>query len=342
MVIMSKTGLVIGKFYPPHRGHHYLIDAAQAASDQVHVIVCDRKGEDPPALLRAEWIQEVHPAAKVMVFEDIYDPDDSELWARLVRGWLGFAPDLVFTSEDYGGPFCHFLGSHHVQVDKARRAVPMSGTRVRADPLACWEYLAPPVRAHYAVRVILQGAESTGKSTLAQMLAEALNTTIVPEFGREYSERKIREGTGSTWHTDDFTAIALKQSAMEDEAARTCNKILVCDTDAFATAIWHMRYMDCRSAEVEAHVASRKPPTLCILTDIATPFENDGTRDGEHIREWMHGVIKEELVQSGRKFIEVAGSPDERLAASLRAIQTLIGQYQIDTHHSGAIKPCGT
>jgi NadR type nicotinamide-nucleotide adenylyltransferase len=172
--------------------------------------------------------------------------------------------------------------------------------------------------------VILQGAESTGKSTLAQMLAEALNTTIVPEFGREYSERKIREGTGSIWHTDDFTAIALKQSAMEDEAARTCNRILICDTDAFATAIWHMRYMGCRSSEVEAHVASRKPPTLCILTDISTPFENDGTRDGEHIREWMHGVIRNELVTSKRLFIEVNGTQNDRLNQALAAIRALI------------------
>lgn len=320
---MASSGLVIGKFYPPHRGHHYLIDAALAATDEVHVIVCDRHGEDPPASLRAAWIREIHPTANVMIIEDIYDPNDSELWAGLVRGWLGFIPDKVFTSEDYGGPFCHYLGSHHVQVDKARRAVPMSGTRVRANPLACWEYLEPPVRGHYALRVVLQGAESTGKSTLGHMLAKALNTTLVPEFGRDYSERKIREGTGSIWHTEDFTTIALTQSAMEEEAARTCNRILICDTDAFATAIWHVRYMGCRSSEVEAHVASRKPPTLCILTDIATPFEDDGTRDGEHIREWMHGVICDELIAHKRPFVEVTGTQRERLDQALSAIRSL-------------------
>ena len=35
-------GLVIGKFYPPHRGHKYLIDVATAQADQLDVIVCAR------------------------------------------------------------------------------------------------------------------------------------------------------------------------------------------------------------------------------------------------------------------------------------------------------------
>ena len=39
-----KTGVVIGKFYPPHRGHKHLIDTAQAQADQVTVIVCDEDG----------------------------------------------------------------------------------------------------------------------------------------------------------------------------------------------------------------------------------------------------------------------------------------------------------
>ncbi len=48
-------GLIVGKFYPPHRGHKFLIDTALAGADEVHVIVCDRPGEDPPAPRRAAW-----------------------------------------------------------------------------------------------------------------------------------------------------------------------------------------------------------------------------------------------------------------------------------------------
>ena len=34
-------GVVIGKFYPPHKGHNYLIDTALKNSDEVDVLVVD-------------------------------------------------------------------------------------------------------------------------------------------------------------------------------------------------------------------------------------------------------------------------------------------------------------
>lgn len=320
---MPDRGLVIGKFYPPHRGHKHLIDTATANSEEVHVIVCDAPGEDPPASMRAGWIREIHPAVKVMVIEDTYDPNDSELWANLTRQWLGFTPEAVYTSEDYGHDYCRFLGTRHVQVDKPRRAFPVSGTMVRADPLGCWEFLEPPVRAHYALRVTLVGAESTGKTTLAGMLAKALGTIAVPEFGRTYSEEKIKSGRGTEWYSGEFVTIATRQVAMAEAAARLCDKVLVCDTDAFATAIWHRRYMGGRSKEVEAIAEAEKKPDLCILTDVNTPFVEDGTRDGEKIREWMDQVFREELARSGRRFIEVSGPAEARLEACLNEIRSL-------------------
>ncbi|HVK19146.1 MAG TPA: AAA family ATPase [Fimbriiglobus sp.] len=316
---MPIRGLVIGKFYPPHRGHKLLIDTARTRVDELHVIVCDQPGEAPPASLRGEWLREIHPDARVLVVEDRYDPHDSALWADLTHGWLGFAPDVVFTSEDYGERFARYLGCRHVQVDKARAAVPISGTQVRADPLGCWEYLEPLVRAYYCRRVVLVGAESTGKTTLAAALARELATVWVPEFGREYSERRGVRG----WTSDEFVLIARKQCEMENDGARRANRVLVCDTDAFATAVWHRRYMGCRSAEVEAVAAAHRRPDLYLLTDVATPFVQDGTRDGEHVRDWMHRAFVEDLTATGRRFVELAGPPDARLSAALAAVRSL-------------------
>ena len=39
-------GLVIGKFYPPHAGHHLLVHAAGAASDRVTVLVLSQDFTD--------------------------------------------------------------------------------------------------------------------------------------------------------------------------------------------------------------------------------------------------------------------------------------------------------
>src|SRR5438874_1668554 len=154
---MATRGLVIGKFYPPHRGHKYLIDTAAARVDRLTVILCGKEGQTIPPELRAAWLREIHPGVEVMVIEDTLPEDDSRAWAEHTLSWLGYRPDVVFTSEDYGDRYARFLGCRHVSVDRARRAVPCSGTAVRADPLGCWEFLEPPVRAYFAKRVCVLG-----------------------------------------------------------------------------------------------------------------------------------------------------------------------------------------
>jgi NadR type nicotinamide-nucleotide adenylyltransferase len=163
-----RRGLVIGKFLPPHRGHQYLIETARSQSEKLVVMVCDRAGDPIPAQLRADWIRELHPGAVVMVIDDHHDPDDSELWAKLTIQWLSGPPDAVFTSEDYGDRYAALMGSTHICVDRARRHVPCSGTAVRADPYAMWDFIDPPVRGWYAKRVCALGAESTGTTTLCR------------------------------------------------------------------------------------------------------------------------------------------------------------------------------
>lgn len=316
--------LVIGKFYPPHRGHKHLIDTALADTCEVYVVVCDRPGEVPSATLRAGWIAEIHPAARVGRILDIYDPDDSAVWAEVCVRWLGFTPDVVFTSEDYGSRFAACLGCRHVLVDQSRVAVPISGTRVRASPLTNWEFLEPSVRGYYALRVVLIGAESTGKTTLAADLAAEFDTVRLPEYGREYWEAKMARNAPNVWTPAEFGVIAREQCVREDAAARQANRVLVCDTDAFVTRVWYRRYMGGWSSEVDAIAAAHRRPDLYLLTDVNTPFEQDGTRDGEAIREWMHRTFEEELTADARPFVRVTGSRAERLRTAAEAIRGLM------------------
>jgi len=318
-------GLVIGKFYPPHRGHKFLIDSALRAVDTLHVIVCQKEVEKPDGELRASWLREIHPTAIVRLIDDVgFDPDDSEVWAQNCRRWLGFIPDMVFTSEAYGDRFAACLGSQHVSIDRARHTVPISGTEIRKDPLANWDYLEPVVRGYYAKRVCLIGAESTGKTTLARTLATNYQTCWVPEYGREVSERMLKQDGKYNWRSEDFIEIALTQSRLENDAARECNRVLISDTDAFATSIWHRRYLNLRSPEVEAIAKSQRRPDLYLLTDTKTPFVQDGTRDGEAIREWMQEVFLEELVRQQREFEVLSGSYEERFRQAVKHIDIIL------------------
>jgi NadR type nicotinamide-nucleotide adenylyltransferase len=321
---MARRGLIVGKFYPPHRGHKHLIDTAQAQVDELYVIVCQKPGEAPSGDLRAAWLREIHPQAHVLLIDDTYDENDSRVWAENSIRWLGFVPDVVFSSEEYGPRFARHLGCEHVFVDPPRRKVPISGTQVRADPLRCWEFLEPPVRAYYAIRVCLVGAESTGKSTLAASLAAHYGTVWVREYGREYSEEKLRRDGGYYWTSEEFTHIAETQCRREDEAAGRANRVLISDTDAFATSIWHRRYLNERSPAVEAIAAAHRRPDLYLLTRVDVPFVQDGTRDGEQIRGWMHETFVEELTRQQRPFQVVSGSQPERFRQAVEHIDHLL------------------
>jgi NadR type nicotinamide-nucleotide adenylyltransferase len=318
-----RTGLVVGKFYPPHKGHHHLIGAALAGSDRTVVLVCDAPGQSIPAALRAAWLREVHPAADVQVIPDIGKDDDSVAWAEHTIAFLGYAPDAVFTSEDYGVTYAAALGCVHVSVDPPRTTFPVSGTKVRRDPFAQWEYLEPPVRAHFVKRIALVGAESTGTTTLTKALAERYGTAWVPEFGRLYSEGKYA-GREVVWRTEEFTHIARTQADMTESLARSANKVLFYDTDAFATSLWHEYFMGKPSPEVVAIMEEYRKPDLYLLTGDEIPFEQDGLRDGGPRRHAMHRRFEELLPSRGVPWVLLRGSRDERLAEAVRLVDEVL------------------
>lgn len=317
-----ELGVVIGKFLPPHKGHGYLIKTALSQCRRVVVIICGKPIDPIPGDLRTEWLRELHPSAEVMLIDDRYDENDSRVWAENTIRWLGRAPDAVFTSEAYGDAYAAHLGCVHVSVDPARTIMPCSGTAVRNDPFALWDYIDPPVRAWYAKRIVILGAESTGTTTLAQDLAIALNTVWVPEYGREYSQQKQARGE-TIWHTEEFLTIAREQTRREEAAARHANRILICDTNAFATALWHRRYMGFDSSELTAYAATCRAD-LYLLTGDEIPFVQDGLRDGEHIRHEMHEWFEEALSQQQCIWRKIDGDPSIRLTKALAVITSMI------------------
>jgi HTH-type transcriptional repressor of NAD biosynthesis genes len=321
-----EVGLIIGKFYPPHGGHQFLIETALAQVDLLNVVICERPDQTISGELRAAWIRELYPKAHVQVVPDICDDENSKRWADYAREFLGSSPDVVFTSEDYGQRFAEFLGCKHILVDRERSQFPISGTEIRKFPLLNLEWLAPCVRAYFVKRVCIVGAESTGTTTLARDLAEHYSTNWVSEYGREVSEERLAAAgrmEDVKWSTDDFIRIARTQSVHEDRAAREASRVLICDTDALATAVWHERYVGFWSPKVAAVSAGRRYD-LYILTDCDIPFVQDGTRDGERLRRWMTERFKDLLTKRGSRWLIVSGDKKTRLELAVAAIDPLL------------------
>jgi NadR type nicotinamide-nucleotide adenylyltransferase len=389
--VTFRHGLVIGKFYPPHAGHHHLIDTAAGACERVTVVVAASTAESIPLALRTAWLRERHPQPHVEivpVVDDVeVDYDSEEIWAAHVAAFraglaaasgqgagpasgpgvgrvagqgMGVASgpgvgtvagqgvgavdrpsvDAVFSSEEYGPELARRFAAAHVPVDPPRGRFPVSGTAVRGDPVACWQWLSPAVRAYLARRVVIVGAESSGTTTLSRALAAHYSerggvwaaTRWVPEYGRLYCEEKLAHARRTDpdrwigdlpWASEEFTLIAERHLALEDAAARSGSPLLICDTDAFATSIWHRRYLGTRSPAIEA-IAAARHYDLYLLTDVDIPFVQDGTRDGEHLRGWMHDLFAAELTAQGRCYALLSGPHEARLACAIELIDRTV------------------
>lgn len=352
--------LVIGKFYPPHAGHHLLIDSAASTCVRVSVVAMAATQESIPLATRVQWLRAVHahqPHVHVTgIVDDVrMDLHDPEIWrahVALMREALAGidAPPVtaVFSSEAYGDELARHFGTHAVTLDVGRTLAPISATRLRADPLTHWDFLAPPVKAGLALRVVVLGAESTGTTTLSQALCAALRarggtlgaTRWVPEHGRDWTVRKFAAARARAqlagappppietlgWRSDEFSTIAQAQNDLATREAAIGGPLLVCDTDAFATAIWHERYLGHRSADVEAIAEADRGALYLLTSPEGVPFEQDGIRDGAHIREGMHARFADALRASGRRHVLMQGSREARLQQALAAVDGLLAR----------------
>lgn len=319
-------GFIVGKFYPPHRGHKHVIDTARQQVDRLVVMIAYHPSQTIPGELRKTWLEEIHPNCEIHLVPDELE-DDSRQWAEFTMRYLGRTPDIVFTSEDYGWEYARLMGARHVMIDRARTTVPVSGTLIRSAPLEYFDFLEPCVRAYFVRRIVLIGAESTGKTTLCQQLAERFNTIWVPEYGREHWERKVAglamNDPLPSWNHEEFVQIAAEQQSRENSMAREANRVLFCDTNAYTTGTWHQRYYGCRDARVDA-IGSADKVDLYLLTAPDVPFVQDGFRDGESIRHWMHEQFRGQLTKKLVPWRLIEGSYAARLAAAEQAVRSVM------------------
>ncbi len=157
-------------------------------------------------------------------------------------------------------------------------------------------------------RVAILGAESTGKSTLAEALAARFGTLWVPEYLREFVDVH-----GRVPHEQDQYGIALEQRAREDAAAAQAMRLLVCDTTPLMTAVYSQQYWGRVDAQLAALAASHDYAfTLVCAPDL--PWVPDGLmRDSDEVRQAEHRLVIDALEKRHIPFTLLRGGLEDRL-----------------------------
>ena len=315
----SGRGLVVGRFAPYHRGHQQLLDLARAESDEVVVIVLPVPGDvTMRSSLRAGWITQMHPGIRVLVPEDV-PPDDRPEAERIdhLRAYiqrLGLHVDTVFGADEESSHLAPVLSTperpvtyRHLARDAQLVTVPIED--IRADVHRYRALLPPSVYAHFVEMVVFLGAESTGKSTLAEALAADLDTIFVPEYGREVWEKKNRQLT-----LDDYVHIAAHHLELEDELRQQANRFLFVDTNPLTTMLLCYAFEGDglpELTELSRRAEHRYRHVVLCANDIT--FQQDGWRENERWRTRVQGMVRFDLAVRGIPYMEVRRSVEARV-----------------------------
>lgn len=164
-------------------------------------------------------------------------------------------------------------------------------------------------------RVAILGAESTGKSTLAEDLAQRYRTLWVPEYLREFVERE-----GRTPREEEQVDIAFTQVAREEHALPHARDVLFCDTTPLMTMLYSQHYWGRVDSRI-AQLALGREYDLTLVTAPDTPWQPDGLqRESEQVRMHIHAQLLTTLAALELPFLLVQGTADERAAQVRKAL----------------------
>ncbi len=158
-------------------------------------------------------------------------------------------------------------------------------------------------------RIVILGAESTGKSTLAAALAVHYGTVWVPEYLREFVESRQR----TPW-AEEQLPIAITQRERETENEARAHRFLFCDTSPLMTAVYSDYYFDQADAALNA-LAKQHEYRATIVTSPTTPWMPDGLqRESDAVRQEIHARLLRKLDDDGIAYLLVDGSTEQRIA----------------------------
>ena len=173
------------------------------------------------------------------------------------------------------------------------------------------------------LKVVIFGPESTGKTTLAQQLAEHYQTLWVPEYAREYLQEKW-DREKKTCEPKDLVPIAEGQIKLENEYARQTDTVLICDTDLLETKVYSEAYYVGSCDPELAEYALKNSYDLYLLTYIDTPWIPDDLRDKPNERDRMFRAFENALKDNDRPYVLLKGSKKERLELAIYHIDNLL------------------
>ncbi|MBE7169208.1 MAG: AAA family ATPase [Williamsia sp.] len=319
---------VFGKFLPFHKGHEAMINFARTKCDFLTVLVCCSDKETISGATRKGWIQKTFEN-KRNVEVRLYDYQESslpntsvssrrisEVWAAVFSGLLpGYS--LLITSEEYGNYVAEYMAIQHIPFDPPKRLFPVSATAIRYDVFLNWKFLPDSVKPDFALKVVVLGTESTGKTTLVQKLSEHFNCSQVLEAAREII------ADSNHFQPEELQLVARAHAEEIDKAVFGDSPLIIIDTDIYTTRSY-ARFVFQTDLEADAAIYNSNKANLYLYLSNDVPYLQDGTRLEEAARNLLDHSHRQMLKEHHIEFIEISGDWEQRFKIAVEQINLLI------------------
>ena len=167
------------------------------------------------------------------------------------------------------------------------------------------------------LKIIVTGAESSGKTTLCKQLSTHFKIRFTNEFAREFLNELDKDYT-----QEDLLEIAKGQLASE-QLTTSNQQLSLHDTDLITIKIWsEYKYGGCDNwilEQIEQQKSERRFYLLC-KPDIS--WEADKQRENPNDRAELFEIYKTELESLGHTYFVVEGK--DRVEKSISKISNLI------------------
>ncbi len=323
---MSTHGLTLGKYAPLHKGHQFVIETALSEMDEVSVIIYDAPETTAvPLIVRSNWLKQLYPQINIIEAwdgptavgntPDIKKQHEDYIIHQLkVTGITHF-----YSSEFYGEHMSVALKAQNRLVDPNRQIVPISATEIRQNSYQHRQHLHPIVYRDLITNIVFLGAPSTGKTTIAERMAQEFQTVWMLEYGREYWETHQIERRLTL---SQLLEIAEGHLEREEALLAQANKYLFTDTNAITTEVFSRYYHGTAVSQLtQLATAAQSRYDLIFLCDTDIPYDNTWDRSGEANRQIFQKQIIADLLIRKLPFIMLQGTVDERIAKVSQVLQ---------------------
>lgn len=177
-------------------------------------------------------------------------------------------------------------------------------------------------------KVLIIGAESTGKSTLTERLSQyytdkGLDVGMILEFAREWID-DILDGDMNRLEFEHITHFGKTQMSLVKLAVSLKeHDVIFSDTDAIVSSVFQNIYYGKIDEEL-LEIANNENWDLILFTQPDVPWIDDGQRDLGDRREEVNNIFKHELEKRSFKYVEVKGNWEERFNIATEAVDSIL------------------